>query len=61
MGPVQRKLALECARLKDDEMFTYSKIAKLLNLPMEEDSYGKMTQSSTARRYVKLGRELRNQ
>ncbi len=60
LGSVQREIAMECARLKDDELFASSKIAKLFKFPMEEDSYGKLTQSSTARRYVKLGRELRN-
>ena len=59
LGPAQREIALECARLKDDELFSYPKIAKLFKFPMEEDSYGKRTQSSTAKRYVKLGRELR--
>ena len=61
LGPAQREIALECARLKDEELYTYSKIAKLFKFPMEEDSYGKLTQSSKTRRYVKLGRELRNQ
>ena len=60
LGPAQREIALECARLKDDWHFSYPQIARKFQFPMEADSYGKMTQSSAARRYVKLGRELRN-
>ena len=61
LGLVQREIALECARLKDDQHLSYSKIAKRFDFPMEADSYGRLTQSSKARLYVKLGRELRDQ
>jgi hypothetical protein len=61
LGSAKRAIAVECARLKDDEMLSYVQIAKKFNFSVEKDSYDKPTQSSKARRYVKLGRQLRNQ
>lgn len=58
-GPVQDQIALECARLKDDEWLTEAQVASEIGFPVQEDSYGKPTQSSTARRYIKRGRQLR--
>lgn len=52
-------LALECVHLKDDLKMTYRQLAKHYNWPLQNDSYGTPNQCSTARSYVRWGRELR--
>ena len=56
-GAVQDKIALECARLKKKGS-TVTQVANEFGFPVQEDSYGKPTQSSTARRYIKRGMHL---
>ncbi len=56
--PADESLALECARLKDDERWTYVEIGQHYEWSLQPDSYGNLNQCSTARRYVKWGREL---
>ena len=58
-GAVQDEKALECARLKDEEGLTVKEIAIQFNFPLQKDSHLNLSQSSTARRYVKRGRKLR--
>jgi len=55
---VDEQKAIECARLKYEEHLTYKEIGKLFSWPLQKDSYGDLNQCSTARRYVKLGKEL---
>lgn len=57
-GVAQDAIALECARLKDKEGLKEPQVAEKFQFPVQEDSYGKLTQSSTARRYIKRGRQL---
>ena len=57
--PADEGLALECVALKDDLKWTYKQIGEKFNWPLQMDSYGRLNQCSTARYYVKWGRELR--
>ncbi|MFC1933313.1 hypothetical protein ACFLXU_06820 [Chloroflexota bacterium] len=57
--PADESLALECSHFKDDLKWTYKELAEHYGWPMQNDSYGNPTQCSSARRYVKWGRELR--
>ena len=57
--PTDESLALEYVHLKDDLGWTYKQIGKHFGWPLQRDSYGKYNQCSTARYYVKWGRELR--
>jgi len=59
--PGDKSFALECVHLKDDCGLTYKDLAARYQWPLQEDSYGNPNQCSTARRYVRWGRELRNQ
>lgn len=52
-------LALECVHLKDDLRWKYKQIGKHFGWPLQRDSYGNLNQCSTARYYMKRGRELR--
>lgn len=56
--PADESLALECAHLKDDLGWTYKGMGQHYDWPLQRDSYGNLSQCSTARRYVKWGREL---
>jgi hypothetical protein len=56
--PADLSLALECARLKDDLGWSYKQIGVHYGWTLQKDSYGNLSQCSTARRYVKWGREL---
>jgi len=56
--PVNRELAIECARLKDEQGLTLVEIGKRNGWPLQRDSYGNLNQCSTARRYIDRGREL---
>ena len=58
-GPVQDQIALECARLKDDKWLKEVDVANEFGFSVQKDCYDKPTQSSTARRYIKRGRQLR--
>jgi len=51
-------IAIECARLKDEEGWTYKQIGQHFNWSLQSDSYGNLSLCSTAKRYVKWGREL---
>ncbi len=57
--PADESLALECAWLKDGARWTHKEIGLHFGWPLQEDSYGNLSQCSTARHYVKWGRELR--
>ena len=57
--PADESLALECAHLKDDLGWTYKEIGLHFGWPLQRDSYGNLNQCSTARYYVKWGRELK--
>jgi len=57
--PIDDDIALDCVRLKDDEGLTYKEIGVHHDWPLQRDSYGNLSQCSTARYYVKWGRELR--
>jgi hypothetical protein len=57
--PIDKSIALECVALKDDEGWTYKEIGVHHDWPLQRDSYGNLSQCSTARYYVKWGRELR--
>jgi hypothetical protein len=59
--PIDKDIAIECARLKDDLGWTYKEIGKHFDWPLQYDSYDNLSQCSTAQRYVKRGRELRKQ
>ncbi len=59
--PADESLALECVHLKDDLGWTHKEIGVHYDWPLQRDSYGNLSQCSTARRYVKWGRELREQ
>ena len=59
--PADESLALECIHLKDDLNWTHKEIGLHFDWPLQSDSYGNLSQCSTARRYVKWGRELRKQ
>jgi hypothetical protein len=59
--PADKSIALECATLKDDEGLTYKEIGLRYDWPLQRDSYNNLSQCSTARYYVKWGRELRKQ
>jgi hypothetical protein len=59
--PVDPDIAVECARLRDDEGWTYKQIGVKFGWSLEPDSYGNLSQCNTARYYVKLGKTLRNQ
>lgn len=54
-----KSLALECVHLKDNLKNTYKEIGANFGWPLQRDSYNNLNQCSTARRYVKWGRELR--
>jgi hypothetical protein len=58
--PEDDKIALECARLKDEEGKTISKIADKFGFAKQYDDYGNPTRSSTASRYIKRGRLLKS-
>ena len=51
-------LAIECARLKDVEHWTYKEIGQHFGWSLQSDSYGNLNQCSSAKRYVKWGRAL---
>ena len=57
--PIDEELALECARLRDEEKWSETAIGKHFGWALQEDSWGNLTQCRTARRYVRMGRELR--
>ena len=57
--PADESLALECVHLKDDLGWTYCEIGLHYDWPLQYDNYGNLNQCSTARYYVKWGRELR--
>ncbi len=59
--PADKNIAIECARLKDDEGLTYKEIGLHYDWSLQRDSYGNISQCNTARRYVKWGRELKEQ
>ena len=59
--PMDDDLAVECARLKDDEEWRYKDIGFRFGWPLQMNDYGNLSQCSTARRYVKRGRELRKE
>lgn len=52
-------VAIECARLKDEEGLTYKEIGLKYKWALQKDSYGNLNQCSSAKRYVKRGRKLR--
>lgn len=52
-------LAVRCAEMKDIEGYTYKRIGEKFGWALQEDSYLKLTRCSTARRYVRRGRQLR--
>ena len=53
-------LALECARLKDDERQSYADIGSRFGWKLQYDDYHqRLNQCSTARHYVREGRKLR--
>jgi hypothetical protein len=56
---INESRALEVAKLKYDKGWTWAKIGKKFNWPLQEDSYGNLNQCSTARYYAKRGLELR--
>ncbi len=51
-------IAIRCAHMKDNEGYTYAQIGKKFGWALQEDSYGNLTHCSTARIYVRRGREL---
>ena len=57
--PVDKEIALECARLRDEEEWSEKAIGKHFGWAIQEDSWGNLTQCRTARRYVSIGRELK--
>jgi len=57
--PVDEDRALECARLRDEEKWSEEAIGKHFDWALQEDSYGKLSQCRTARRYIRMGRELK--
>jgi hypothetical protein len=57
--PADESIALEYVHLKDDLGWTYKQIGEHFGWPLQYDSYYRLNQCSTARRYVKWGRELR--
>jgi len=57
--PADESLALECVHLKDDLQWTYKEIGLHYGWPLQYDSYRNLNQCSTARYYVKWGRDLR--
>lgn len=57
--PADENIALECVHLKDDLGWYYKDIGRHYYWPLQYDSYGNLNQCSTARRYVKWGRDLR--
>jgi len=64
--PLPDKLCCECARLRDDEHWTYGQIGDRFGMPRQESAYsreGKVTRSRcrTAEEAVKRGRELRRE
>ncbi len=59
--PADESLAIECATLKDDDGWTYKEIGVRYDWSLQRDSYNNISQCSTARRYVKWGRELKEQ
>lgn len=53
-------IALECARLKDDERQSYADIGRRFGWKLQYDDYRqRLNQCSTARHYVREGRKLR--
>ena len=58
-GVVDDARALECTRLKDEEDLTEIEIADKFGFGKQYDSYRNLSQSSTVRRYVNRGRQLR--
>lgn len=58
-GVAKDAIALECARLRDEEGFRAKEIADKFGLGKQYDSQGNLSQSSTVRYYVKRGRKLR--
>jgi len=59
--PGDERRALECVKLRDDLRWPYKKIGVHYGWPLQRDSYKNLSQCSTARYYVKWGRELRKQ
>jgi hypothetical protein len=59
--PASEDTARECARLKDEEGWTYRQIGLHYGWALQEDSHGGLTMCSTAQRYVRRGRALRDQ
>lgn len=57
--PADKSIALDCVHLKDDEGLRYKEIGLRYDWPLQSDSYGNLSQCSTARYYVKWGRDLR--
>ena len=57
--PMNRDRALECARFADEQGMTEVKIGKMFSWDIQDDSYGKPTQCRTARRYIRFGRDLK--
>ncbi len=57
--PIDEEIALECARLADEDDWTESKIGNKYGWALQEDNYGKLSQCRAARRYIKRGRELK--
>jgi hypothetical protein len=57
--PIDRDKAIECARLKDDLGWKYKEIGERFGWPLQSDTWGNLNQCSTARYYVKRGREFR--
>ncbi len=57
--PADEKRALECARLRDEEKWSEPAIGTHFGWALQEDSWGNLTQCRTARRYVRMGRELK--
>jgi hypothetical protein len=51
--------AIECAGLKDDEDLSEIEIAEKHGFAIQKDIYGRLSASSTARRYIRRGRLLR--
>jgi hypothetical protein len=56
------RLALECARLKDEEHWTYTKLGEALNkafgYALQEDAYGQKRRCRTAEDLVRRGRVI---
>jgi hypothetical protein len=55
---IDEGIAKECAKLKDVKGWTYKEIGQHFDWNLQRDTYGNLNQCSTAKRYVKWGREL---